>query len=157
MLVDHDAIVGPGASIFRELGIRNDADADHHKIGRQLGAVGKLDRLHRAVALDALDRHAKPQAHAVRAVQGADLRRNRGGQHAVENRRLALDYGDHEPALKRARGDLEADEAATDHDQVPARLELGRQPIALFDRAQVVDTRDAVGRTGERPHAAAGA
>jgi len=155
-LVDDDAIVALEPGHLGQLRGRQDADADDHQVRGQLGAGGAFQ--HEAVAAGA-DRgdaglQAEPHAGALVGpqVEVRDRWRHRAGHDAIGD----LHHRDLESRRDGHRCHLQADIAAADHHQAPARLEPGLDGAHVVDGAQVVDLRQVLTRNRDTAHVAAG-
>lgn len=90
------------------------------------------------------DKVVKPlvevQLHSQVGVHLREVFRHRRRQDALHGALGKIDDSDVEPALRRDRRELQADEPGTDHhDTTVAPIELGTLGLGILDRAQVAD------------------
>ena len=82
------------------------------------------------------DARAEVEADALGDVAGVQRRGDLGRHAAGQQPRQRLDDRDLGAELARRGGELEADEAAADHREVPARAERGADAGGVVERAQ---------------------
>ena len=140
-----------------EFGVRNDADADDHQIGRNAFARFGEHRFDVAVlAGEPRDLGAGANVHAATGVQAVIERAHRRCRDALQNALFHFEHGDGEAGRDRDRRDFEADVTAAGDGDVLAGAESGADRIDVGDRAQVVDARQIAAGNVEAPRAAAG-
>ena len=149
VVVDDDAVVDVDPGGLGEAGAREHADADHRGVAGDLGAVLEADPYALAGVLAAVDR----AVHDGDAAVGEGLG-EAGGEGAREHLLLHVleveDEGDGDVVLHEGGGDLRADVAATDHDDVAVRADERAQALVVGGGAVVDDPRAGVDRERAR-------
>ena len=138
MFVDDDAGRYRQAGFGRQFDIRQDADPDHHEIGRHMPAIAEADAGDiAAVAFDARDLHAEMNANAGRGVarleEFGDFRGHRARHHAGAE----FDHVDFQALAPGGRGEFQSDEAGADHDDALAGSDPVPQRLAFVEGAQI--------------------
>ena len=139
-----------------ELDVRQDADADDDEVGLVPSAVGHDDRTDVAVVVRQLrDPGAEHQLDAAPPVQvGVEAGDDRGDDAAHQPIR-GLEHGHLLAEHAQRRCDLEADEPAADHHDLPGRLGPARELARMVEGPQIEHAVEV--RTGHRQGAHAGA
>ena len=149
------AVVHFKAGFGCELGVGQDAHADQDDVRwHDAGRCGHGKGV--AGAVDGFGAHITAQVHAGLAMfileEFRDLRRGGPGKNA----RHCLEDRHFQPPLHGDGGNLEADVAGADDDQLDAGLHAGAQRVDVIDAAQVVACCIVRTRQGQLAHARAG-
>src|SRR5262249_50250417 len=121
ILVHRHAAVGLQAGALGQLDPRPHANADNDELGRQRAAALELDTL----AVDRYRGFLEMKYDAVLLVNGADEVAEFAPEYPLQRPVLGSHDMNLDVARAQRRGDLESDEACTDHDRAPRRLRLG--------------------------------
>ena len=154
-LVHHDAVVAGDPRRLSKLRVGDDADPDHHQIGRdEVGAA--TNPLDVPAALEGADRGRQPHLDAAGAMGARVVAGHLGRRHPPEEPIRGLDDADLEPHPLRRRGHLQADVPSSHDGQPAARRELRADRLDVFQRPQVEDVPEVRAGDVEPPRAAPG-
>ncbi len=147
MVIDDNSRGDRQPRLRRQFRVRQDADADYHKVRRDMPTITQADAAYLfAIALDACNLYAQMNANARRSMALLkvirDLRRHRTRHHAASK----FDDVDLKPFDPRRRRKLQPDEPRTDDDHMPARGNPPSQVFAVIEDAQISH----VGQVGVR-------
>ena len=147
LVVDDDADIGEEARLRREAVVRDGAGADHDEVGANDLARARLEGEAPVASGLGGERRIEADIDAVATMFGLDQRRGLLVAHPREDARRDLDDGDRNAKLAGGSRDLEADQAAAHHREMPGGLEPRGKRIGMSFGAQIVDPRCA-----ERQH-----
>ncbi len=138
MLVDDNSRGHRQAGVMGQFDIGQHADADDHKIGRQVPAVAEADAGDTtAIALDAGRLYAEMDANPRGRVSGLKKIRYFRGHRARHDARAELDHIHLEPLGPRGGGEFQANEARSDDNDALARCDPLPQRFAFVQRPQI--------------------
>src|SRR5580704_7021209 len=134
MFVDDDARRDREARLRGKLDIRQYADADDDKIGRDMPAVAEADAGNLSVrALDAGRLHAEVDADSGRGVPRLKIIRDFRSDGASHHPRAEFDHIDLKPLGARGGRKFETDESGADHRDMPRDADPLPQRLAFVE------------------------
>lgn len=156
--IDHDAAIDRKAGGPCERAARHGTDADQHRIGLDDVAVRQGEREAVACQRDLLQPGVEQDFDPRGGVTRVQKRRNRRRHHPAQEARRQLDHDRPAAHGGRARGDLEADEAAADDGNARTRAQCLAQPVGIGEVAQIQRPLGdgAIQRQPARPYVPAG-
>src|SRR5262249_4600054 len=127
VLIDHDPAIDTQPALLSECGRRPHSHPEHHEICIEAGSAPQ----NHSTSLETADRVLQMEGDTVRFVEAAYELPDLGTHHTLQRFLFKGHHVDHEPACTQGCSNLEADEAATNDDDLLCRCGLGHECAAV--------------------------